>query len=57
MTKNIAPEILEQIKKQIPAGRMAQAEEIAHAVSFLCDDMSGYITGETLNINGGLYFS
>lgn len=57
MVQSIAAPILEKIIAQIPKGRLAQAEEIARAVSFLVKDESSYITGETLNINGGLYLS
>jgi NAD(P)-dependent dehydrogenase (short-subunit alcohol dehydrogenase family) len=41
---------------QIPVGRVGTAEEIAAAVVFLCSEEAGYITGHTLNVNGGLYF-
>jgi acetoacetyl-CoA reductase/3-oxoacyl-[acyl-carrier protein] reductase len=41
---------------QIPVGRVGEAEEIAAAVVFLCSEKAGYITGHTLNVNGGLYF-
>jgi acetoacetyl-CoA reductase len=57
MVKKIDPQIVEKIKSQIPCGRLGQPQEIAHAVSFLCNDMSSFITGETLNINGGQYLS
>ncbi|MGH8814848.1 MAG: SDR family oxidoreductase, partial [Advenella sp.] len=39
----------------IPVGRMGQAEEIALAVVFLASPKSGFITGETLDVNGGLF--
>jgi len=40
----------------IPLGRIGTPDEIAAAICFLASDLGGYITGETLNINGGLYF-
>ncbi len=41
--------------KVIPVNRMGEPEEVAHLVSFLASDKSAYITGEVININGGLY--
>jgi len=43
------------LKKMIPANRFGTAEEVAHVVSFLASDKSSYITGEVININGGIY--
>jgi len=40
--------------KKIPIGRLAKPEEIADAVSFLLSEKAVYITGEVLNINGGM---
>ena len=40
---------------QIPVGRFGAAEEIAHAVLFLASREAGYITGQTLHVNGGMY--
>jgi acetoacetyl-CoA reductase/3-oxoacyl-[acyl-carrier protein] reductase len=40
----------------IPVGRIARPDEIAAAVAFLCSDSAGYITGQTINVNGGMYF-
>ncbi|WP_209402590.1 3-oxoacyl-ACP reductase FabG [Pseudozobellia sp. WGM2] len=45
----------QELKKMIPANRFGTAEEVAHAVSFLASNKSSYITGEVLNINGGIY--
>jgi 3-oxoacyl-[acyl-carrier protein] reductase len=38
------------------AGREGRAEDVANAVLFLASDASAYITGESIEINGGLYF-
>jgi len=40
--------------KQIPVGRFCEPEEFAHAVRFLAAPLSGFITGEVLDLNGGL---
>lgn len=40
---------------QIPAGRMGTAEEVASAVAWLCSDETGFVTGEILDVNGGLW--
>ncbi len=45
----------EEFKKHIPLNRFGEAEEVAELVSFLASDKSSYITGEVININGGLY--
>ena len=41
--------------RDIPVGRFCKAEEVAHAVDFLVSPLSGFITGEILDINGGLH--
>lgn len=45
----------ELIKNQIPVQRMGSVEDVAELISFLASDASSYITGETIQINGGLY--
>ena len=52
MTKDL-PE--EELKKLIPVGRFGKPEEVAALVAFLASDDAAYITGEVININGGLY--
>lgn len=43
------------LRKSVPLGRFGEAEEVAALVAFLASEESGYITGETISINGGLY--
>jgi NAD(P)-dependent dehydrogenase (short-subunit alcohol dehydrogenase family) len=50
-----APEQRQKMLDTIPLGRFAQAEEIASAVAFLATPRSSYITGQTLNVNGGSF--
>lgn len=46
---------LDNYLKMIPAGRIGEPEEIAHVVSFLASEKASYLTGEVINVNGGLY--
>lgn len=45
----------DSLKKMIPVGRFGQAEEVASLVGFLASEQAGYITGDVVSINGGLY--
>ena len=56
MVKKIDSKILDNIVAQIPVGRLAEPNEIASIVSYLCSDDAGFITGSTFNINGGQYY-
>lgn len=55
MVLAIKPEVREQIVATIPMGRLGKPEEIGHLVSYLASEYAGYMTGATLNINGGLH--
>jgi len=57
MTDAIPHSVMESIINQIPVRRLGNPEEVANAVLFLARDDSGFITGETLSINGGHYMS
>ena len=57
MTKNVPSAVLETIINATPVKRLDRLEEIARAVLFLIDKKSGFITGETLSINGGYHMS
>jgi 3-oxoacyl-[acyl-carrier protein] reductase len=54
MTKSLAAEHREALLKQIPAGRLGSPEDVAEAVLFLASPAAGYITGQTLSVNGGM---
>lgn len=54
MTEELDEKILESIKAETPLGRPGNAEEVAEAVSFLASDISSYITGETIRVDGGM---
>jgi acetoacetyl-CoA reductase len=56
MVTAIKPEILQGIIDSVPVKRLAKPEEIGFAVAFLADELSGFTTGATLNINGGLHY-
>jgi NAD(P)-dependent dehydrogenase (short-subunit alcohol dehydrogenase family) len=47
---------LAEAAQRVPFGRMARPEEIARAAVFLASDDAGFITGQTLHVNGGSYF-
>ncbi len=55
MTRALSEEQRAGILAQVPAGRLGDAKEIASAVAFLASDEAGYISGETLHVNGGMY--
>jgi len=54
MTAKIPEGILAGVIERIPLRRLATTAEVAHAVAFLLDDRSGYITGVVLPVNGGM---
>ena len=55
MTKKLKDSQKDILIKSIPLGRMGLASELANAVGFLASDKASYITGENINVNGGLY--
>ena len=56
VAEQLTTEQQERILQQIPVGRFCQPDEIAHAVDFLVSPKAGFITGEVIDLNGGLLF-
>ena len=57
MTRELPEEQKNKLLSAIPLGRLGSGEEIAAAVAFLASDGAGYVTGETLHVNGGMYMT
>ncbi|MBA4697024.1 MAG: 3-oxoacyl-ACP reductase FabG [Legionella sp.] len=57
MTKNLPAMVSQEMLKRIPMKRFGKPEDIAAVVAFLASESAGYITGETIHVNGGLYMN
>ena len=57
MTDKINEDYKKLLKSKIPLNRFGDPVDIANTVLFLCSNLSDYITGETIHVNGGMYFS
>jgi len=55
MTRALPDDQRKTLLESIPLGRLGDVQDIAHAVAFLASAEGGYISGETLNVNGGMY--
>lgn len=55
MTAKLDAEQQKQLVDRVALGRLGTVQDIAHAVAFLASPQAGYITGETLHVNGGMY--
>ena len=55
MTRELNDDIKNALLSSIPLSRLGEAKEIAHTVAFLASAGAGYITGETLHVNGGMF--
>jgi 3-oxoacyl-[acyl-carrier protein] reductase len=55
MTDALNEQARKSLQEQVPLGRLGSPEDIAHAVAFLASPQAGYVTGETLHVNGGMY--
>jgi len=55
MTRELSDDQRQALMGNIPLGRLGDARDIANAVAFLAGDEAGYITGETIHVNGGMF--
>jgi 3-oxoacyl-[acyl-carrier protein] reductase len=55
MTDVLAEKVKEELRRLIPMERLGKPEDVAEAVLFLVSEASSYITGQVLNVNGGIY--
>ncbi len=57
MTRALSDEQRELLVGQVPAARLGDVGDIASAVAYLASDGAGYVTGQTLHVNGGMYMA
>jgi len=57
MTSGLPEEQQKALMGQIPMGHLGQPEDVAHAVAFLAGTLAGYVTGQELHVNGGMYMA
>jgi 3-oxoacyl-[acyl-carrier protein] reductase len=57
MTAALPAEQQQALTAQIPLGRLGAPEDIAHAVAYLASDQAGYVTGQELHVNGGMFMA
>ncbi|MBE9532918.1 MAG: SDR family oxidoreductase, partial [Proteobacteria bacterium] len=57
MTSSLSDDHKTALLTNVPVKRLGEPEEIAAAVAFLASEDAGYVTGETLNVNGGMYMN
>jgi 3-oxoacyl-[acyl-carrier protein] reductase len=54
LTGSLPDKVKDQIRAQVPSGRFGEAGEVAEVVAFLVGEGAGYVTGQTLAVDGGM---
>ena len=57
MTDTISEDFKKTLLSKIPSGNLGTGEDVSNCVAFLASDMSTYINGETIHVNGGMYMA
>ena len=57
MTDKINEEFKQMLIKRIPSGNLGTGDDVSNCVAFLSSDLSNYINGETIHVNGGMYMA
>jgi 3-oxoacyl-[acyl-carrier protein] reductase len=57
MTRALPPEAMARLLEQVPLARLGTIDDVVHAVMFLCSPASGYVTGQVIHVNGGLFMA
>ena len=57
MTMNVAEKVKLFLTSRIPMGKLGTGEDVSNCVAFLSSEQAGYVTGETIHVNGGMYMS
>ena len=57
MTDKISEEFKKILLSKIPSGNLGTGDDVSNCVAFLASDLSSYINGETIHVNGGMYMA
>jgi len=55
MIEDVPQEMQDQLKEVIPVAALGKPEELAELINYIISEKSSYLTGQTINLNGGLY--
>ena len=57
MTDKISEDFKKTLINKIPSGNLGTGEDVSNSVAFLASELSNYINGETIHVNGGMYMA